>query len=57
MDCDENLSIRIIRPYREADQAEVVGVWYRSKNNIWVGTINDRIVATMTMSGAYIDRL
>lgn len=30
MDGNENLSTRIIRPYRDADQAEVVRVWHRS---------------------------
>ena len=29
----------------------------RPKNNIWVGTIDDRIVAYMAMSGSYMDRL
>ena len=77
---------RSIRPFRDADEAEVVGVWHRSgraaypflptwqaltlemahtvfrnviraKCAIWVGTLDERIVAYLAMNGSYLDRL
>jgi GNAT superfamily N-acetyltransferase len=77
---------RHIRQFRDADEAEVVGVWHRSglaaytylptwqaltietarfvfheviraKCAIWVGTVDERIVAYLAMHGSYIDRL
>ncbi len=77
---------RSIRPYRDADEEEVVGVWHRSglaaytylptwqaltletartvfrdvirpECAIWVGTLDERIVAYLAMNGSYIDRL
>lgn len=77
---------RRIRPYQDADEAEVVGVWHRAglaaypylptwqaltfeaaltifrtviqpKCTIWVGTLDERIVAYLAMNGSYIDRL
>jgi GNAT superfamily N-acetyltransferase len=77
---------RSIRPYRDADEEEVVGVWHRSglaaytylptwqaltletarmvfRNvirpdcTIWVGTLDERIMAYLAMNGSYIDRL
>jgi ribosomal protein S18 acetylase RimI-like enzyme len=79
-------SRRRIRKFRDADEADVVGVWYRSgmaaytylptwqamtleqarwvwtniirpKCTIWVGTLDEQIVAYLAMSGSYIDRL
>jgi GNAT superfamily N-acetyltransferase len=77
---------RRIRQFREADEAEVAGVWHRSglaaytylptwqaltiekarivfheiirpKCAIWVGTLDERIVAYLAMNGSYLDRL
>ena len=77
---------RCIRPYQDADEAEVAAVWHRSgiaaygylptwqmltvdearvvfrtvlraKCAIWVGTVDDRIVAFLAMRGSSIDRL
>ena len=77
---------RSIRPFHDADEAEVVGVWHRSglaaytylptwqaltmeraqcvfhhiirtQCAIWVGTLNEQIVAYLAMNGSYIDRL
>jgi len=80
------LPSRLIRSYRAADKADVVGVWHRSglaaytylptwqaltlemadrvfeniilpKDELWVGTEDERIVAYLAMNGSYIDRL
>jgi len=77
---------RRIRKFHDTDEADVVGVWYRSgmaaytclptwqamtleqarlvwtniirpKCTIWVGTLDEQIVAYLAMSGSYIDRL
>jgi len=77
---------RNIRPYQEADEAEVVQVWHRAglaaytylptwqaltletassifrevirpHCTIWVGTLDERLVAFLAMQGSYIDRL
>jgi ribosomal protein S18 acetylase RimI-like enzyme len=77
---------RRIREFRDTDEAEVVGVWYRAgmaaytflptwqaltleqarwafeniirpKCTIWVGTLNEQIVAYLAVRGSYIDRL
>jgi ribosomal protein S18 acetylase RimI-like enzyme len=77
---------RRIRKFRDTDEADVVGVWYRSgmaaytylptwqamtleqarwvwtniirpKCTIWVGTLDEQIVAYLAMHGSYIDRL
>jgi len=77
---------RSIRPFHDADGAEVVGVWHhsglaaytylptwqaltmeraqcvfhhiiRAQCAIWVGTLNEHIVAYLAMNGSYIDRL
>jgi len=79
-------SRRRIRKFHDTDEADVVGVWYRSgmaaytylptwqamtleqarwvwtdiirpKCTIWVGTLDEQIVAYLAMSGSYIDRL
>jgi ribosomal protein S18 acetylase RimI-like enzyme len=81
-----NPTRRDIRPFHDADETEVVGVWHRSglaaytylptwqaltletaqfvfhniiraKCAIWVGTLNEQIVAYLAMHGSYIDRL
>jgi ribosomal protein S18 acetylase RimI-like enzyme len=75
-----------IRPFREDDEAAVVGVWHRSglaaytflptwqaltldraatifrdviraHCAIWVGTLNQRVVAYLAMKGSYVDRM
>ena len=75
-----------IRPYQDADEPAVVGVWYRSGQaayaflplwqvltldrageifrevvraqcNVWVGTVNEHIVAYLAMKGSYIARM
>lgn len=77
---------RNIRQYRDADEADVIGVWHRSglaaysyiprwqeltsekardvfrevilaSCAIWVGTLDERIVAYLAMNGSYVDRL
>jgi len=77
---------RAIRRFRDADEAEVVGVWHRSglaaytylptwqaftidqarwvfrnvirpRCAIWVGTLDQRIIAYLAMNGSYMDRL
>jgi GNAT superfamily N-acetyltransferase len=77
---------RSIRQFRDADEADVVGVWHRSgiaaytflptwqaltiehartvfrnviraKCVIWVGTLDEHIVAYLAMNSSYIDRL
>lgn len=79
-------TLRNIRPFQDADEAEVVGVWHRSglaaytylptwqamtidtaqyvfhniiraKCAIWVGTLDEHIVAYLAMDGSYLDRL
>ena len=79
-------SRRCIRKFHDTDEADVVGVWYRSgmaaytylptfqamtleqarwvwvniirpKCTIWVGTLDEQIVAYLAMNGSYIDRL
>jgi GNAT superfamily N-acetyltransferase len=76
----------VIRPYQDADEAAVVGVWYRSGQatysflplwqvmtldrageifrevirpqcTVWVGRVNEQIVAYLAMKGSYIDRM
>src|SRR5713226_6859915 len=77
---------RHIRPFRDTDEAEVVGVWHRSgkaaytflptwqaltleearwvfgniirpKCTIWVGTLDEQVVAYLAMNVSYVDRL
>lgn len=77
---------RRIRPFQEADEAEVAGVWHHSglaaytylptwqaltieaarqvfhdvirpQCAIWVGTLDERIIAYLAMNESYIDRL
>lgn len=82
----EEIHNRSIRPYQDADEADVVGVWHRSGiaaytylptwqafsldqavwvfqniirpgSEIWVGALDERIVAYIAMKGSFIDRL
>lgn len=77
---------RNIRPFEDADEADVVGVWHRSglaaytylptwqamtietaqlvfrtiirpRCAIWVGTLDERVVAYLALNGSYLDRL
>ena len=77
---------RSIRPFQDADEAEVVGVWHRSglaaytylptwqaltieraqcvfhhiiraQCAIWVGILDEHIVAYLAMNKSYLDRL
>ena len=77
---------RSIRPFHDADEAEVVGVWHRSgwaaypylptwqeltleraqfvfhtiiqaQCAIWVGVLDEQIVAYLAMNQSYLDRL
>src|SRR5919201_3854342 len=75
-----------IRPFRDADESAIVGVWHRSAKaaytflplwqtltldcartifrevilgqcNLWVGTLEQQVVAYLAMKGSYIDRM